>query len=88
MSAAIITIHGPGRMSAKGRRQIAAWMRRTANDLESLGDQYTETRFTARYIIPMTRQAFRALPMRQRGKILERQCTEEMVKHYSAKSKS
>lgn len=49
-SAAIITIKSPGKMSKKGRKQIAEWMMRTARDLLSLGDKYTDGRFTARYL--------------------------------------
>ena len=48
--AAIMTIHKPGRMTAHGRRDIAAWLRRTASDLIRLGHRYTDTGpFRARY---------------------------------------
>lgn len=49
-SAAILTIKEPGKMSRKGRAEIAAWLRRQANNLNNLGDQYTDGRFTARYL--------------------------------------
>lgn len=48
-SAATITINKAGLMSPKGRSQIAAWMRRTADDFEKLGGQYTHGRFRACY---------------------------------------
>lgn len=47
-SAAIITIHDAPNMTAKGRRQIAAWMRRQADFLEGHGKLLAK-RFTARY---------------------------------------
>jgi hypothetical protein len=49
-AAAIVTINGPGRMSTKGRKAIAEWLRHTALDFELLGRQYTKGRFTARYL--------------------------------------
>lgn len=49
-SAAILTIKEPGRMSRKGRTQIAAWLRRQANHFLNYGDKYTHGRFTARYL--------------------------------------
>jgi hypothetical protein len=49
-SAAIVTINAPGKMTKTGRKAIADWLRRTATDLYKLGDRYTETRFTARYL--------------------------------------
>lgn len=49
-TAAIITIHGPGRMSARGRRDIVAWLRRHASHLAKHGSQYTDGRFTGRFI--------------------------------------
>lgn len=48
-SAAIVTIRDAGRMTKKGRRAIAAWLRRHAEWLEQHGDQYS-TRFTGRYL--------------------------------------
>jgi len=47
--AATMTIHGPGRMSARGRRDIATWLRRLAADLVKHGDQFTDGRFRAGY---------------------------------------
>lgn len=49
-SAAIVTIHAAPKMTPKGRRQIAAWLRRQADMLVKEGKNYTETRFTARYL--------------------------------------
>jgi hypothetical protein len=49
-SAAIITLKAPGKMSKKGRKDIAAWLRRHALMLVKDGDKYTDGRFTGRYI--------------------------------------
>ena len=49
-SAAVVTIHGAPRMTPKGRKEIAAWLRRQADSLVKHGKDYTETRFTARYL--------------------------------------
>jgi hypothetical protein len=49
-SAAVLTIHEPGRMTARGRRDIVAWLRRQAAYFLRHGEQYSETRFTARYL--------------------------------------
>lgn len=48
-TAAVVTINSPGNMHAKGRRDIARWLIRTAEDLIKLGKEYTTGRFTARY---------------------------------------
>lgn len=48
-SAAILTIKSPGKMTAAGRKSIAAWLRRHAQTLLKYGDQYTEGRFVGRY---------------------------------------
>lgn len=48
-SAAIITIKRPGDMTAKGRRDIAAWLRKHADMLVKEGKNYTTGRFTGRY---------------------------------------
>lgn len=48
-TAAIVTIKEPGRMSRRGRKQIAAWLRRQAASLEKEGANYGPSRFTARY---------------------------------------
>lgn len=50
-SAAVITIKDADKMTKKGRRDIAAWLRHQADDLEALGDQYN-WRFRARYLYP------------------------------------
>lgn len=47
--AAIITIFDARFMTKRGRRQIAAWMRRQADSLEEHGTNYAK-RFTARYL--------------------------------------
>lgn len=49
-SAAVLTIHGPGKMTKRGRRDIAKWLRKCADDLEQYGDAYTNGRYTARYL--------------------------------------
>jgi hypothetical protein len=48
-SAAILTIKDAPQMSAKGRKQIAAWLRRQAQFLEGHGPEFAN-RFTARYM--------------------------------------
>lgn len=49
-TAAIVTIRGPGKMSKRGRRDIAKWLRHHAECLLKYGDEYTEGRFTGRYM--------------------------------------
>lgn len=49
-TAAIITIHKPGKMSREGRRSIARWLKRHAEMLVKEGKNYTEGRFTGRYL--------------------------------------
>lgn len=44
-AAASLVIHGPGRMTARGRRDIVAWLRQQARHLAKHGDQYTEGQF-------------------------------------------
>lgn len=46
--AASFVIKDAGTMTAKGRRQIARWLRHQAKMLEHDGEHYA-TRFTARY---------------------------------------
>lgn len=49
-AAAVLTLKRPGAMTKEGRAEIARWLRRCANDLVKLGDQYNATgRFIARY---------------------------------------
>jgi hypothetical protein len=48
-SAAIVTIKDAPKMSRKGRKDIASWLRRQATFLEKHADQFAG-RFTARYI--------------------------------------
>ena len=50
-SVAILTIFKPGKMTDEGRREIAAWMRRQARNFAHYGEQYSEIRFVARYLI-------------------------------------
>lgn len=47
---AVVTIHGAGRMTAAGRRDVARWLRRQAEMLVREGSAYTEGRFRGRYI--------------------------------------
>lgn len=49
-SAAVITIKAPGKMTARGRRDIALWLRQHAAHLLKHGKDYTEGRFTGRFI--------------------------------------
>lgn len=48
-SAAILTIKDADKMTAKGRKRVAAWLRGRAVLLEKHGDLLA-SRFTARYI--------------------------------------
>jgi len=48
---ATVTIRRASRMTKRGRRSLAAWLRRHAKMLERQGDRYSD-RFTGRYIIP------------------------------------
>jgi hypothetical protein len=48
-SAAVITIKEVPEMSKRGRREVAAWMRKQADFLESDGKSFSK-RFTARYL--------------------------------------
>ncbi len=47
--AAHVIINKPFEMTNKGRKQIAKWLRQTADFLESDGDNMSK-RFTARYM--------------------------------------
>ena len=49
-SAAVITIKSPSRMTKRGRKDIADWLRRHATMLVKDGDKYTNGRFTGRFI--------------------------------------
>lgn len=49
-SAAVVTIHSAPEMTARGRRQVAAWLRRHADMLVKDGKNYTRGRFTGRYL--------------------------------------
>lgn len=48
-SVAVVTIKDAGRMTKKGRKAIADWLRKHADDLEKLGDNYAP-RFRGRYL--------------------------------------
>lgn len=48
---AILKVLDVGRMHKKGRKDIAKWLRRMADDLEKLGDGYGKGWFRARYLI-------------------------------------
>ena len=48
-SAAIVTIKDAARMTPKGRRDIARWLRRQAHFLEKYAKELSP-RFTARYL--------------------------------------
>lgn len=48
-SAAIVTIKDAPKMTKKGRREVAAWLRKTAETLLEYGDELAPT-FRARYI--------------------------------------
>ena len=48
--AASFTVQKPGRMTAKGRRDIAVWLRRQAANLLKHGSEYNDAgAFRARY---------------------------------------
>lgn len=49
-SAAVLTVYAAPDMTAKGRRQIAAWLKRQADMLVKEGKNYAPKRFTARYL--------------------------------------
>lgn len=44
---ATMTIWGIGKMSKRGRKDIAEWLRHRASEVENNGDAYTEGRFRA-----------------------------------------
>ena len=48
LSAAVVTIRNAPRMTKKGRKAIANWLRQHARWLEKDGDKYSK-RFTGRY---------------------------------------
>ena len=49
-SAAVITVRDASKMTKRGKKQVAAWMRKHADMLEVEGHNYSR-RFTGRYII-------------------------------------
>src|SRR5688572_16992924 len=46
-----VTIKAPGKMTPAGRRRIAKWLQRQAEDLMEHGKKYTIGRFSGRFII-------------------------------------
>ncbi len=48
-TAAVLTIRGPGKMTPRGRKDIATWLRRQAAHLLKHGAEYTDGRFTGRF---------------------------------------
>lgn len=48
-SAAIVTIRKANTMTKRGRKAVAAWLRRQAMFLERRGPEFSD-RFTARYL--------------------------------------
>ncbi len=51
VAAAVVTLRGPGAMTKRGRTTIAMWLRKTADDLEAHGTDYTTGTFRARYMV-------------------------------------
>ena len=49
-AAATVTVHDADKMGREGRRDIAAWLRRHANELVRDGHLYSK-RFRGRYVI-------------------------------------
>lgn len=49
-SAAVLTIKEASKMTKKGRKDIATWLRRQADLLLKHGDQYIDGAFRARYL--------------------------------------
>ena len=48
-SAAILTIHRPAEMNARGRKDVVRWLRRQATVLANHADRLA-SRYTARYL--------------------------------------
>lgn len=51
-----LTIYRPGVMSDAQRTEIASWLRKQADDLETEGEDYSEFKFTARYRFVQTKE--------------------------------
>lgn len=47
--AAVVTIRKPGKMSARGRKDIAGWLRQHATHIMKHGKDYTDGTFTGRF---------------------------------------
>lgn len=45
--AASLTVYGIGRMTKRGRKDIAKWLSNLASEIANNGDAYTEGRFRA-----------------------------------------
>lgn len=45
-----LTINQPGKMTPEGRKDIAKWLRSHAADLLKHGKEYTDGRFTGRFM--------------------------------------
>ena len=48
--AAVVTVYRPDRMTKRGRKQIASWLRKQARHFVARGELYTKGRFTALYL--------------------------------------
>lgn len=46
---ALLTINGPGRLCALGRRELSAWLRHQAREVAKNADAYTRGRFRASF---------------------------------------
>ena len=49
-TAAVLTVHAPGKMSVTGRKAIAKWLRKQADTLAEYGGAYGDGRYRARYL--------------------------------------
>lgn len=49
IAVAVLTLKGAGEMTKRERKQVAQWLRKQADALESSGDNYA-SRFRARYM--------------------------------------
>lgn len=70
-SAATITIHDAPNMTKRGRRSIAAWMRKQAAFLETGGDKLSK-RFTARYLYAVLALTLLLSPALSRAAVIDR----------------
>lgn len=49
--AAVLTIRDAGKMTAKGRKDIAKWLMMHADQFVEMGHKYDERKFTGRYMV-------------------------------------